>query len=151
MQLTRFSDYSLRMLIYVALREGERATIGEIAECYGISRNHLMKVANNLVTLGYLRGLRGKNGRLLLASEPDDINLGRLIRDVEPDMHLAECFNPKGHCVIAPACSLAGILDKALAAFLSVLDEYSLADVTSNPKELLRLLGPTPSGKTLKS
>ncbi|MCH8551107.1 MAG: Rrf2 family transcriptional regulator [Natronospirillum sp.] len=140
MQLTRFTDYALRTLIYLALRDGERSTIAEISETYDISRNHLMKVANRLVTKGYVSGIRGKNGGLCLAQPPEDIVLGRLIRDMEPDMNLTECFHDQCECRIQHACSMTGVLNEALRAFLAVLDGYTLRDIMHNEQQLARLL-----------
>jgi Rrf2 family protein len=94
MRLTLYTDYAVRMLMFVALRDGQRGTIREIAAAYGISRNHLMKVAHNLQREGYLTTTRGKGGGLQLALPPDQIRLGTLVRTMEPDLILAECFGP---------------------------------------------------------
>jgi len=129
MRLTTFTDYTLRVLIYVASKGEGRATIQEIAESYRISRNHLMKVVQELHQKGYLCATRGKKGGVSLAMRPEDINLGRLLRDVEKDFTIAECFGKGNTCVIAPACKLRNVLTAALNAFLTVLDDYSLADI----------------------
>lgn len=129
MRLTTFTDYAIRVLIFVATKDGGRATIQEIADSYGISRNHLMKVVQELHQKGYLLATRGKNGGLSLNRLPGEINLGALVRDVEKDLALTECFGTENRCVITPACGLKAILAGALSAFLSVLDEYTLADI----------------------
>lgn len=140
MQLTRFSDYGIRTLLYLALRRGELSTISDIAEAYDISRNHLMKVVNALVTKGYVQGVRGKNGGIRLARPPESMVVGRLIRDLEPDMAMVECFQAHGQCRIQHACTLSGVLNEALEAFLAVLDGYTLADLLENENQLARLL-----------
>jgi Rrf2 family nitric oxide-sensitive transcriptional repressor len=144
MKLTTFSDYSLRVLIYLAVRDDTLVTIGEIAEAYDISRNHLMKVVHHLGVLGYLETVRGKHGGVRLALAPKDINIGVLLRETEDTTALVECFDPEGsHCAIDPACALRGILQQALGGFFSVLDSYTLADVLHNRKRLSRLLNVT--------
>ena len=149
MRLTLYTDYAVRMLMFVALRDGQRGTIREIAAAYGISRNHLMKVAHNLQREGYLTTTRGKGGGLQLALPPDQIRLGTLVRTMEPDMILAECFGPCNQCVITPNCRLKYVLDDALRAFLAKLDEFTLEDVTSPRAQKLRQhLGLTLEGGT---
>lgn len=144
MRITRYTDYSLRVLMYLALKGDELSTIREIADSYEISRNHLMKVVQQLNNKGYLIAVRGKNGGLRLRSEPQHINLGTLVRDTEQDMTLVECFDSKGACRITPACQLKHVFAEALDAFLAVLDSYSLADLlpaTKTPglKQLLNI------------
>ena len=140
MQLTRFSDYSMRALIFLALKGESLSTIAEIADTYDISRNHLMKVANRLVTKGYVEGIRGKNGGLRLKMATDQIVLGQLVREMEPDLNLVECFHNDCECRIQHACALEGVLHEALRAFLAVLDKYTLADLVENEQQLARLL-----------
>jgi len=129
MRLTRHTDYAVRMLMFLALRDGQLGTIREIANAYGISRNHLMKVVQDLNHRGYITAIRGKNGGLLLKRAPETIRLGELVRDTERDMNLVECFGDANECVITPACRLKPILAEALNAFLAVLDHYTLADL----------------------
>ena len=138
MRLTQHTDYGLRMLIYLALLGEERGTIREISERYGISRNHLMKVGHHLQQLGYVEGVRGKGGGLSLALAPEEIPLGQLVRDMEPDLIIAECFGPDNHCVITPHCNLRFYLNEALQAFLDTLDQYSLADISAPEASALR-------------
>ncbi|QEA39240.1 Rrf2 family transcriptional regulator [Pistricoccus aurantiacus] len=143
MHITRYTDYSLRVLLFTALKGEQRSTIAEIAERYDISRNHLMKVVQELNRKGYLQATRGKNGGLILKKRPEDINLGKLVRDTEQDLVLVECFGPANRCVITPACRIKLLLAKALDAFFGVLDQYTLADLIENPqerRELIRLL-----------
>ncbi len=129
MRLTTFSDHCLRVLIYVGIEPDRRVTIDEIAERYGISRNHLMKVVFRLGQLGYLETVRGKGGGFRLKVDPVDINIGTLVRETEEDMQLVECFGEGSLCAIEPACVLRNTLGKALGAFMSVLDEMTLADL----------------------
>nr|WP_298373987.1 Rrf2 family transcriptional regulator [uncultured Halomonas sp.] len=144
MHITRYTDYSLRVLLYVALKGEERSTISEIAERYDISRNHLMKVVQELNRRGYLQAIRGKHGGLLLKRRAEDINIGALVRDTEQDLELVECFGDRNQCVITPACRIKTMLGEALKAFLEVLDGYTLADMLGpDPRmrsELIRLL-----------
>src|SRR5665213_4546291 len=105
MRLTVYTDFSLRVLMYVALRPDQRPTIAGIAASYGISKNHLMKVVYELGVAGYISTLRGKNGGLVLARNPQDIVLGEVVRRTEPDLALVPCFDPvNAPCVISPAC-----------------------------------------------
>ncbi|MDY7116213.1 Rrf2 family transcriptional regulator [Halomonas sp. SSL-5] len=141
MHLTRFTDYSLRVLLYLAMKGERRSTITEIAERFDISRNHLMKVVQDLSHQGYITSIRGKNGGLLLRREPDTIVLGELVRLTERDLTLVECFGDDNECVITPACQLKHILMEALEAFLGVLDGYTLEDLLGpRRRPLIRLL-----------
>lgn len=140
MQLTQFTDYSLRALIYVFLRK-ESCTIKDVTEAYGISTHHMVKIIHNLAKLGLIKTIRGKNGGIIMASQPETINLGRLITQLEPHFDLVPCFNQtKANCCIAPVCTLKAVLHEAQAAFMRVLERYSLADVLHNKSELSALL-----------
>ena len=132
MRLTRYTDYALRVLIYLGARPDKLCSISEISRGYDISQNHLMKVVNDLVNAGYLVSARGRFGGVRLARPPAEINIGTVIRHTEDGFDLVDC----GDCVIAPACGLTGALRKALAAFLAVLDEYTLADLILKPAEI---------------
>ena len=146
MRLTTYTDYTLRVLMYVAARPERLATISEIAGAYGISRNHLMKVVNQLGTWGLLANVRGKGGGMRLGRPAASIVLGEVIRKSEP-MALAPCFQPvDGPCVIRPACNLRHALDEAREAFLAVLDRYTLADLVANRSALTELLERGPAG-----
>lgn len=140
MRLTVFSDYVLRVLIYVALQGERRATVAEIAEVYDISRSHLMKVVQRLSALGYLETVRGKGGGLTLAQSPDVIRIGTLLRATEAGSAIVECMGEGGACRITPACVLPGMFDRALDSFFAELDHYTLADLVANPKWLKPLL-----------
>ena len=138
MRLTRYSDYAMRVLLYLGRQPDRLCSIAEIAKAYGISQNHLMKVVSDLVSAGYLASVRGRSGGVRLARPANQINLGALIRHTEDDFDLVGC----GRCIIAPACGLTLMLDEALAAFLAVLDRYSLADVLARKGDFMALLHP---------
>lgn len=142
MRLTVYTDYALRVLMYVAVRAEPRPTIGQIAASYGISRNHLMKVVHELGVAGFLETVRGKNGGLRLARPAAEIGLGEVVRRTEPDLALVPCFDPiNAACAITPACRLRGALNQARQAFLKVLDDYTVADLVENRAALRELLG----------
>ena len=142
MQLTLYSDYSLRVLIYLALDPERLVTIEEIARSYDISKAHLTKVVHQLGLRGYVETLRGRGGGLRLARRPEEIGVGQVVRAMEENMALVECFDPaSSRCAIEPACGLRPVLQEALAAFRTVLDRYTLADlVARRRKPLARLL-----------
>lgn len=143
MRLTVYTDYSLRVLMYVALHPEHRPTIGEIAARYGISRNHIMKVVHQLGVAGYLETARGQKGGMRLARDPGEIILGEVVRRTEPDMTLVPCFDPANcACRLTPACRLRGALQSAQRAFLAVLDGFSLADLVENRDVLRQLMAP---------
>lgn len=140
MRLTLYTDYSLRVLIFLgSKREGELSNIKEIAEAYKISKNHLMKVTHELGKLGYIETLRGRNGGIRLAMEPEAINIGAVIRKTEDDFHIVECFSEeRNRCVITPICGLRHVFWEALQAYLAVLDRYTLNDFLED-KDMLRI------------
>lgn len=137
LKLTLYTDYSLRVLIYLATREdGELANIKEIADSYQISKNHLMKVTHELGKMGIIETIRGRNGGIRLAMAPLEINIGALVRKTEEDFHLVECFSPEHNtCIITPVCGLKHVLAKALNAYLDVLDQYTLKDLVQRPED----------------
>ena len=140
MQLTLYTDYSLRVLLYLELID-EAATIAEIATHFKISKNHLVKVVHNLGKRGFIKTTRGRRGGLRLAHSPKSINLAEVIQCVEPNFHFVECFNtPLNRCVITPACRLKGVLGEARDAFMGVLRQYTLADLMGDEDEMRRLL-----------
>jgi Rrf2 family nitric oxide-sensitive transcriptional repressor len=141
MQLTRFTDYSLRVLIYLGVRQGEWVTIGQISEAHGISRNHLMKVVSFLSRSGYVDSQRGPGGGVRLLMQPNEIRVAAVVRAAESDMNLAECFGSNPSCRIAPACRLRGIFAEGLEAFMGVLDQYSLDDLIQPRQSLRQALG----------
>jgi len=140
MQLTQYTDYSLRVLIYLSQKKtGELATISEIAEFYGISRNHLVKVVHNLATYGFIHTMRGKNGGMCLARPADEINIGEVVRQTEPNFDIAECFNKESNtCVISPICALKSILGDARTSFIQTLDRYTIANALNPQHGLLK-------------
>jgi Rrf2 family transcriptional regulator, nitric oxide-sensitive transcriptional repressor len=129
MRMTLHSDYSLRVLLALGVAEGRRGTIGAIAAQYGISRNHLMKVCHRLQQSGYIETVRGKNGGLRLARDPGSIRIGDVVRDMEPDLELVECFSADNRCVITRACRLQHVLADGLEAFFDSLNRNTLADL----------------------
>ncbi|MAX55916.1 MAG: Rrf2 family transcriptional regulator [Alcanivoracaceae bacterium] len=140
MQLSTHTDYSLRTLIHLSLRGGDTpVTVQEIARDYGISANHVAKVAQTLSQLGYVKSLRGRGGGLVLAQSPQAINVGGLVRQTE-NLKLLECFGPNPPCPIDPACKLKRVLQQAQQAFLEVLDGYTLDQLARNRRELEQLL-----------
>lgn len=142
MRLTLYSDYSLRVLLYLSHKQEETVTITELAEFYKISRNHLVKVVHNLGINGFISTSRGKHGGIRLARPAQEISVGEVIRHTEPDFDLLECFNPEtDHCVITKNCALKGVLFEARKSFVDVLDRYTLADVAaSKPTAALRTI-----------
>lgn len=141
MRLTSFTDYSLRVLMYLATDPDRRATIAEIAAAFDISRNHLMKVVQFLGQAGWLANVRGRAGGIELAHAPEDINIGGVVRATEGDPLPAECFDRANNtCGIVRACKLKGVLAEAVEAFNEVLDQYTLADLVANRNALARML-----------
>ena len=142
MHITRYTDLSLRVLIYVGLNRPRQVTIKEVSDKHKVSKNHLMKVVQELNQKHFLNAVRGKNGGLTLAQPAQLINLGELVRAMEPGLDIVECFGSDSECVIAPACRLKGVFVEALNSFLSVLDRYSLEDLLTAKErvELVRLL-----------
>lgn len=141
MRLTHYTDYSLRVLIYLASKNKEDiTTIKEIAQVYNISKNHLMKVTHELGKMGVIETIRGRNGGIRLACLPEEINIGTIVRKTEDDFQLVECFDGGlNTCIISPVCGLKHVLYQALEAYLAVLDTYSLADIVKNPFQYERL------------
>lgn len=152
MKLTAFTDYSLRVLMYMAIRPEQRATIAQIANAYAISEHHLVKVVHFLGQQGWLKNVRGKGGGLELGMAPERIVLGQVVRATEGVTAVAECFEEGGgHCALSHSCRLRGVLREAVTAFEAVLDRYTLADVVSNRHQLSQILffepGPKPARK----
>lgn len=149
MRLTTMTDYAMRLLMYVAHNPDRLCTIAEIAHAYDISESHLMKITHRLGQAGFLETVRGKGGGMRLAAPPPQINLGRVVREVEPDFALVECFTPGSGCALNSYCHLTGILDGALKAFLTHLDGFTLADLVpdrsglGDPGSPLHFMAPT--------
>jgi len=141
MQLSAYSDYSLRVLIHTALRAPERVTIDKVAEAFGISRNHLVKVVHGLSKSGHLATRRGIGGGFTLAMPAEKIMLGKIVRLTEADETVIDCKDRNSRrCRIFPICRLKGVLDEAAAAFFAVLDSYSLSDLMQPSFEMKKLL-----------
>jgi len=135
MRLNLQSDYALRMLMHLASTPTRLVTIAEVADRFRISHNHLMKVAYLLGREGLIQTVRGRSGGLRLVGSPANIGIGHVVRRMEGDIHIVECFAAEpGGCMISSACRLKGVMHEALGAFLSVLDRYTLADLVANPK-----------------
>ncbi len=136
MHLTRYADYTLRLLIYLGANP-EGGTAKGVARAYGISHNHLTKVAHKLATMGYIVTTRGKSGGMRLAMRPEDIRLGQVVQEMEPHFNIVECFQSEGNkCVISDCCLLGSVLARARDAFFAELEGYTLADVLENKEEL---------------
>lgn len=140
MRLTVLTDYSLRMLIHLAVKPGGRATIAEVAQAYAVSEAHLMKVAHLLGQAGHVTTLRGRGGGLMLARPAAEIRVGDVVRRMEPDMDVVPCL-AGGSCAIQPACRLKRTMHEARAAFLAVLDGTTIADLAGPGDRLQALLG----------
>ena len=132
MYLTQHTDYGLRVLVYTAINDDTLVNIGTIAETYNISKSHLMKVVTSLVKGGFLVSVRGKGGGLRLADVPEKINIGAVVRHLEP-MQVVECMGDNNECLITPSCRLTGIITGAIKAFFNHLDQYSLQDLLDKP------------------
>lgn len=141
MRLTTFSDYTLRVLMYLALEPGRLATIPEIAAAYGISENHLMKVVHQLARTGVVESLRGKGGGIRLARAPEEIRLGAVVRGSEGAAPIVECLgdDPQA-CRIAASCRLKGVLVGAFDALYAELDRHTLAELVARPRAMRQVL-----------
>ncbi len=136
MRITRHTDYAFRVLMYVALKQGQIATISEIAERYDISRHHLTKVVNRLNQKGHLTATRGKNGGLTLPCPPEEISVGRVFRDMESELSVVECIDDPGACALSPRCELQGLFCSAMNAFVAVLDRKTLRDLVPQSDQM---------------
>ena len=141
MRLSAYSDYSLRVLMQAALRSPERVTVDQVAETFGISRHHLVKVVHDLGRTGYLQTQRGIGGGFTLGRAPEEIRLGDIVRLGEETETVIDCMDKPNHpCRIFPACRLKGVLDEAASAFFAVLDGYTLADLMKQPSKMRAVL-----------
>jgi Rrf2 family nitric oxide-sensitive transcriptional repressor len=149
MRLTTYSDYALRVLMYLALKSDGLSTIAEIAGSYKISEAHLMKVVHQLGVAGYIETVRGRGGGLRLAKPAETIGLAEVIRTTEPDMAIVSCLKPlNAPCMINPSCVLKRVLERAQRAFMEVLEGYTLADLAAPRGRLSSLLGISPNAST---
>ncbi|PLX39184.1 MAG: Rrf2 family transcriptional regulator [Hyphomicrobiales bacterium] len=141
MRLTHHSNYAMRLLMYCALMDKPVCRIADVAEAYGISENHLTKIAQKLAQIGVIETVRGRNGGVYLAKTPEEINVGEIIRVTEENLVLVECFaDDSNTCPLTAACRFKRILHQGLTAFLSVLDGYTLADLVAAPDQLKPLM-----------
>lgn len=143
MQLKKYTDYALRVLIFTGMRSSEDlVSVQDISETFAISQHHLRKIVFDLNKKGLIETVRGRYGGIRLAQAPEKINVGTIVRDLEQDFHLLECFDKEtNHCILSPACKLKHALHEALEAFFKVLDQYTLADLIVNEEALLELMG----------
>ena len=149
MRLTIHADYGLRLLMYLGLRREGLTTVQEVADAYGVSGHHMVKVAQHLTQQGFVHAVRGRKGGLELAREPKEIRLGDVVRKMESDLALVECFDPnKDRCTITPVCKLRPVLFDAVDAFLAVLDRVTLADLLTDPAPAAELLEIKPARTT---
>jgi Rrf2 family nitric oxide-sensitive transcriptional repressor len=139
-RLTLHTDFALRVLLRVGLNDGKLTTITDIAQSFGISKAHLMKVVNDLSQKGYLNTVRGRKGGIRLMREPRHINIGQVVRDTEDQLNVIGCLEHRGYCCIERVCVLRGALRNATEAFLAVLDAHTLADLIKPQRALLSLL-----------
>jgi Rrf2 family nitric oxide-sensitive transcriptional repressor len=140
MRLTEYTDYSLRTLMYLGVRRERLVTIQEIADAYGISKSHLMKVVHQLGLAGLVETVRGRSGGLRLGREPKNINIGAVVRGTEPDFAMVECFDRRSStCVLTSSCELKDVLRRATRAYLDVLGESTLEDLLRGSASLRKL------------
>ena len=131
MRLAEYTDYTLRVLMYCAARPQQLVTIGELAEHHRVSKNHLMKIVNDLARQGVLETTRGRGGGLRLMKDAQQIRIGDVVRASETDFRLVECFDPAtDQCTLTPSCRLKGLFSDALAAYFKELDRMTLAELT---------------------
>lgn len=133
MRLAYMTDYAIRLLIYVGQRPERLCTIAEVADAYGISKTHLMKITQQLGAAGWLETMRGKGGGIRLAKPAAQIPIGAVVRSMEPDFFIVECFSTGNSCMLTGSCELTGVMDGALRSFMDYLDRHSLADVLPPP------------------
>ncbi|ENH98472.1 transcription regulator NsrR [Gracilibacillus halophilus YIM-C55.5] len=141
MRLKKYTDYALRVLMYSATHDNRKVSIKEIADTFYISTEHIRKVVHQLSQYEYIETTRGRNGGIVLSKSPASINIGAVIRVMENDFYLLECFDEEhNQCVITPACHLRHAVGKAMHAFFQVLDQYTLADLVVNKDQLRTLM-----------
>jgi Rrf2 family nitric oxide-sensitive transcriptional repressor len=140
MRFSTFTDYSLRVLMYLAMNPGRRATIAQVAQAFDVSEHHMVKVVHSLGRAGWLANARGKGGGLELAAAPAKISIGDVVRHTEGRPVMAECFEEGNECNITPDCRLKGVLAESAKAMFAVLDRYTVADVVKNREQLAKVL-----------
>ena len=140
MQLTYFSDYALRLALYLAAHPDRVVSVQEVSRAYLVSSHHMVKVARLLAGRGIVEAVRGRRGGLRLAVPAEHLTIGALVRLTEPNFHVVECFDRAGNtCPIAPACGMKGIFQRAQGAFLDVLDEHTIAELLPRAPALIKL------------
>ncbi len=144
MRLTTMTDYAMRLLMYVAQHPGRLCTIAEVAGAYGISEAHLMKITHQLGLNGWLETVRGKGGGMRLGAAPADINLGAVVRSIEPDFYLVDCLTQETDCSLTGRCKLTGIMSGALQSLMQYLDRYTLADLLPPSSQIGTAYTPQP-------
>ena len=150
MRLSEYTDYSLRVLMYCAAHRDRLVTIGELAEQHGLSKNHLMKVVNDLARQGLLETTRGRGGGLRLLAEPENIRIGDVVRATETDFRLVECFDPGTNaCTLTPSCRLKQLFDTALTGYFQALDGATLADITQSQPAAGAMGRPAQAGRQM--
>jgi len=150
MKLTQYSDLSLRLLMYLAMRKGETITIQEVSVRFAVSKNHMVKISHQLTISGLIESTRGRNGGVRLARDPETINVEQALLATEDNFDLVECFSENNNCVITDVCKLNGLLDKALEAFFSELRQVSLSDLVKSRKKIEQALHPFPQVSIIK-
>lgn len=152
MRLSEYTDYTLRVLMYCATHRDRLVTIGELADQHQLSKNHLMKVVNDLARHGLIETTRGRGGGLRLLAEPETVRIGDVVRSTETDFRLVECFDPAANaCTLSPSCRLKHLFNDALAGYFNALDGATLADLTRDLSPARpRSSGPATAGRPAK-
>lgn len=152
MQLSSFTDYALRVLVYAAAEPTRRCLTAEVASAFGISRHHTVKVVNELQHLGYVETIRGRNGGFALARDAAKIRVADVVRRTEGKTALVECFDrDRNTCALAHACGLRGALNEAFGAFMAVLERYTLADLVAEPRWVARVVALQPRPRAMRA
>lgn len=140
MQLNKYTDYSLRTLIYLGVFEDRLCTTDELSKGFTISKNHLVKIVHRLSKLGFIETIPGRNGGIRLAKEPSKIKIVDVITEMESGFKIAECFESGNNCSITPICKLKEILKEGLDSFINSIEKYTLADVIPKQNQLKKHL-----------
>jgi len=140
MKLNHYTDYALRLLIYLAVHPDRSPSIQEVADAYGVSAHHLAKIVQALGRAGWVQSIRGRGGGLRLKTEPENIGVGDVVREMETSLELVECFGDHSQCPIEPVCGLREVLTEAQDSFFDALDQYTLADLVPEPQAYVPLL-----------
>lgn len=142
MHLSKFCDYALRSLMYLGARPGTVTAADEIAKAFGISNNHIVKSLQGLAKAGYVESISGRGGGYVFNRSPESICIGKVVEQLEPNLHIAECFSPdKNTCPLTPACELQSALSNACHSFIDTLNQYTLKDLILPQTKTLLALG----------